>query len=328
MTTRPGFIWSGTEWVAIGQEAIVNPFYYQATAPSTPSTGDIWIESDVDVPSVDSAQFLRWRKTVTGGQTSLSGTDDNSLPLQYTPGYEQVFLNGVLLVRGDDYVATTGTTITGLTALTVNDVVEVFSTLARTVADVYTQTQSDARFVTKSVGGLNLVVPTSVTGGTLNANGAITVGSAVTSVVVNGAFSGTYDNYEIIWSGGVMASSSGDSQLSLFLNGSNTGYNNILRYSNGATMSVASQSNAVNWNWIGGGSTGSGLMQIKLYSPFLAVHTRMDSNAYNSWNNGFLGNSSGYHAVSSSYTGFTVNVTGTGSMTGGTMRIYGYNNGA
>ena len=146
MTTRPGFIWSGTEWVSIGQEATLNPFKYQATAPTSPSTGDIWIESDVDVPSVDSAQFLRWRKTVTGGQTSLSGTDDNSLPLQYTPGYEQVFLNGVLLVRGDDYIATTGTTITGLTALTASDVVEVFSTLARTVADVYTQTQSDTKY--------------------------------------------------------------------------------------------------------------------------------------------------------------------------------------
>jgi hypothetical protein len=145
-TTRPGFIWSGTEWVAIGQEAIVNPFYYQATAPTTPSTGDIWIESDVDVPSVDSAQFLRWRKTMVGGETSLSGNDDSSLPLGYTPGYEQLYINGVLMVRGVDYTATTGTTVTGLTALTVNDVVEVFSVLARTVADVYTQTQSDTKY--------------------------------------------------------------------------------------------------------------------------------------------------------------------------------------
>ena len=38
-TTRPGFIWSGTEWVAIGQEAVVNPFYYQATAPVGAATG-------------------------------------------------------------------------------------------------------------------------------------------------------------------------------------------------------------------------------------------------------------------------------------------------
>jgi hypothetical protein len=152
-TTRPGFIWSGTEWVAIGQEAVVNPFYYQATAPTGAATGAIWIESDVDVPSIDSSQFLRWRKTMTGGETSLSGNDDSSLPLAYTPGYEQLYINGVLQVRGGDYTATTGTTVTGLTALVANDVVEIFSAVARTVADVYTQTQSDARFVSQVESG-------------------------------------------------------------------------------------------------------------------------------------------------------------------------------
>ena len=184
-TTRPGFIWSGTEWVAIGQEAVVNPFYYQATAPTGAATGAIWIESDVDVPSIDSSQFLRWRKTMTGGETSLSGNDDSSLPLAYTPGYEQLYINGVLQVRGQDYTATTGTTVTGLTALVANDVVEIFSAVARTVADVYTQTQSDARFVNRNVGGLNRVVPTSVTGGTLSANGQITF-SGVTSISADG----------------------------------------------------------------------------------------------------------------------------------------------
>jgi hypothetical protein len=87
---------------------------------------------------------------MSGGETSLSGNDDNSLPLQYTPGYEQLYINGVLMVRGQDYTATTGTTVTGLTALVVNDVVEIFSAVARTVADVYTQTQSDARFAPKT----------------------------------------------------------------------------------------------------------------------------------------------------------------------------------
>lgn len=152
-TTRPGFIWSGTEWVAIGQEAVLAPVKYQATAPSSPATGDIWIESDVDVPSIDSSQFLRWRKTMAGGETSLSGNDDSSLPLAYTPGYEQLYINGVLQVRGQDYTATTGTTVTGLTALVANDVVEIFSAVARTVADVYTQTQSDARFVSQVESG-------------------------------------------------------------------------------------------------------------------------------------------------------------------------------
>jgi hypothetical protein len=221
-TTRPGFIWSGTEWIAIGQEAVVNPFYYQATAPTGAATGAVWIESDVDVPSIDSSQFLRWRKTMTGGETSLSGNDDSSLPLAYTPGYEQLYINGVLQVRGGDYTATTGTTITGLTALVANDVVEIFSAVARTVADVYTQTQSDARFVNKNVGGLNLVVPTSVTGGTVSANGAITIGSAVSSVTVNGAFSAAYDAYKIIVTGGV--SSIADRVVNLQLSGSATAY--------------------------------------------------------------------------------------------------------
>jgi hypothetical protein len=155
MTTRPGYVWDATalEWVEIGQAAVLAPVKYQASAPSSPATGDIWIESDVDVPSIDSAQFLRWRKTMTGGETSLSGNDDSSLPLAYTPGYEQLYINGVLQVRGQDYTATTGTTVTGLTALVANDVVEIFSAVARTVADVYTQTQSDARFVNKTAPG-------------------------------------------------------------------------------------------------------------------------------------------------------------------------------
>jgi len=150
MPTRPGYVWDATAsvWVEIGQAAVLAPVKYQATAPSSPATGDIWIESDIDVPSIDSAQFLRWRDTAAGGETSLSGNDDNGLPLQYTPGYEQLYIIGVLMVRGQDYTATTGTTVTGLTALAVNDVVEIFSAVARTVADVYTQTQTDAKYGT------------------------------------------------------------------------------------------------------------------------------------------------------------------------------------
>jgi hypothetical protein len=66
------------------------------------------------------------------------------------------------MVRGVDYTATDGTTVTGLTALVADDVVEVFSVVARTVADVYTQTQSDNRFVNK-IGGVFNVVSTTKT---------------------------------------------------------------------------------------------------------------------------------------------------------------------
>jgi len=147
MTTRPGYVWDATasEWVEIGQAAVVSPFKYQTSQPSSPATGDIWIDSDEDVPSVDSTLYYRWTKTMSGGETSLSGTDNNSLALKYTPGYESVFINGVLQVRGSDYVATTGTTVTGLIALTANDVVMVESIIAYSVGDTYTQSQINSK---------------------------------------------------------------------------------------------------------------------------------------------------------------------------------------
>ena len=68
---------------------------------------------------------LIWRKTMSGGETSLSGYDNASQVLSYTPGQEQVYLNGILLVRGDDYTATNGTSITGLSALAASDFIQV-----------------------------------------------------------------------------------------------------------------------------------------------------------------------------------------------------------
>lgn len=73
------------------------------------------------------ATIYYWKKTAAGGETSLSGNDDNSVSLTYTVGQELFFINGVLLVRGVDYTATTGTTITGLTALVVNDIATLWS---------------------------------------------------------------------------------------------------------------------------------------------------------------------------------------------------------
>jgi hypothetical protein len=85
----------------------------------------------------------RWQYTAVGSETSLSGNDDNGESLIYTPGYEQVYLNGVLLARDADYTATTGTTITGLTALTAGYIVEIIAYNNINVANTYTQGQID-----------------------------------------------------------------------------------------------------------------------------------------------------------------------------------------
>ena len=42
--------------------------------------------------------------TASGSETSLSGSDDNGRTLKYQDGtYIDVFMNGVLLLRGTDY---------------------------------------------------------------------------------------------------------------------------------------------------------------------------------------------------------------------------------
>ena len=90
------------------------------------------------------ATIYYWKKTATGGETSLSGNDDSGVSLAYTVGQELFYLNGVLLVRGVDYVATTGTTITGLAPLIVNDITTLWSPNAFNVANVYTIAETNA----------------------------------------------------------------------------------------------------------------------------------------------------------------------------------------
>ena len=87
----------------------------------------------------------RWTKTAAGGETTLNGADDNAVSLSYTVGYEQVYINGVLQARGGDYTASNGSSITGLTALTAGDIVEVLSWTPYSVANALTTTVVDAK---------------------------------------------------------------------------------------------------------------------------------------------------------------------------------------
>jgi hypothetical protein len=91
------------------------------------------------------ANFTTWKKAMSGGETSVSGTDDNAVTLSYTVGLEQVFINGVLQVRGTDYVATTGTSVTGLSALVASDIVTVVCYAPFNIANTIAPTVIDAK---------------------------------------------------------------------------------------------------------------------------------------------------------------------------------------
>jgi len=147
-----------------------------------------------------------------------------------------------------------------------------------------------------------------------------TIGTAVSSVAVTSAFSTDYDNYKIIISGGA---SSAQAFLNLQLGASATGYyyaNSGVTYAGVAFVGGASNTTSFQ---AGSAFIGNGLVaNIELQNPFLAKYTFAQSSGMNTT---FATPSIGYHGVATSYTGFTIGVT-TGTITGGTIKIYGYRN--
>ena len=133
----------------------------KSSAPSVDNDGNALIEGALYWNSVSNAMLAwdgsawasisstsdiyRYRYTATGGETSKSGTDDNGLTLSYIVGKEQVYLNGVLLVRTTDYVATNGTSIASLAALNAGDILEIITFTAFELANVISPTLFDAK---------------------------------------------------------------------------------------------------------------------------------------------------------------------------------------
>jgi len=91
------------------------------------------------------AAIYRYKFTAAGGETSESGLDDNGLTLSYIAGKEQVYLNGVLLVRGTDYTASNGTSITSLAALSAGDILEIITFTAFDLATAIDKALFDAK---------------------------------------------------------------------------------------------------------------------------------------------------------------------------------------
>jgi hypothetical protein len=141
------------------------------------SSDDTWYPLVGIAPA---SQVDRWTFTATGGETSLSGNDDNAVSLSYTSGTEQVYLNGVLLVRGQDYTATNGTSITGLTALTASDVAEVVtfnpSNILTTDAILDTDFTAKGDLISASAASTPIRIPVGTNGQVLKANSATTSG--------------------------------------------------------------------------------------------------------------------------------------------------------
>ena len=99
----------------------------------------------ISTASSQVATLTRYKYVAVGSETSVSGVDANGSVLAYTVGMEQVYLNGVMLVRGSDYTASSGTSITGLTALAANDIVEILTFSPFNITNAVDQTLVNAK---------------------------------------------------------------------------------------------------------------------------------------------------------------------------------------
>jgi hypothetical protein len=133
----------------------------KSTAPSVDNDGNALITGALYWNSVSATMFAwtgtawgsisstaaiyRYKFVASGGETSVSGTDALSQTLSYLPGKEQVYLNGVLLVRTTDYTATDGTSITALAALAASDILEIVTFTAFSLATAIENTTIDAK---------------------------------------------------------------------------------------------------------------------------------------------------------------------------------------
>ena len=150
-----------------------------------------------------------------------------------------------------------------------------------------------------------------------------TIGTAVSSVTVTGAFSADYDNYKVLISGG--AGSTGGA-ISLQLGSTTTGYyrsiNSVLW--NG-THSVSAQSNAASFGVAAWMETNHIVMNFDIINPFATKNTIVIGGVPQANAGGAGLFYMGYLADSTSYTAFTIS-SGANTMTGGTIRVYGYRN--
>lgn len=154
-----------------------------------------------------------------------------------------------------------------------------------------------------------------------------TIGTAVSSVTVSNAFSATYDNYLITVTGGVVSTGS---YLALTLGSTATGYYfgvNGIRWDTGGVTSDFI-SNGTSWFRAARGNSNTIFGFIQILNPFNTKNTGYTQQLTINETTGFgplLGG--GYIADNTSYTAFTfTTVTGGATMTGGTIRVYGYAN--
>ena len=178
--------------------SFANTYFISATAPGSPTEGDLWFDTSTDIMKVYNGSSFqsagssvngtanRYSYTATAGQTTFSAV--------YDPGYIDVYLNGVKLAAAD-FTASNGSSVVLGAGAAVDDIVDIiaygtFSLANMNASNLTSGTVPNAR-VTGSytgitgTGALNAGSITSGFGAIDNGSSAITTTGTATAGLLN-----------------------------------------------------------------------------------------------------------------------------------------------
>ena len=184
ITTVSG-ISSDVSVVATNVQSVANfadKYEVGATTPSSPTEGLLWFDTSTDTMKVyNGSSFQNAGSSVNGTSSRGTFTATSGQTVFTTTGYDSgfidIFMNGVKLVVGTDVTATNGTTFTLTTGAAAGDVVEYVAYGTFQLNSVYTQAQTDARYLQLTGGTVSgdLIV-----GGNLTISGSTTTVNSTT----------------------------------------------------------------------------------------------------------------------------------------------------
>ena len=168
-----------------------------------------------------------------------------------------------------------------------------------------------------------------VSGGTAVGNSGLvyitssTIGTAVSTHVVSNVFNSTYDNYKIVVTNMKHTASGGNFYIAL--SGSSGWYSNVnwmqagsaswgLDYILNGSRAFIGITDTNTMNWI-----------CEVTNPYVAVAKSVMNTYTSSGSNLYVGSGLGVSASTNSATDFTISLS-SGTMTGGTVTVYGYRN--
>jgi hypothetical protein len=156
------------------------------------------------------------------------------------------------------------------------------------------------------------------------------IGAGVTAQVVSNCFNNTYDAYRVVISNVTMSNTSSGANMWLKMHdgtnpNSSAAYNwgiAVVDLANGAYSGYAGR--LLTTGMLVGTGTGDKFgTTFDVTNPYIASHTIFGGLTISQDSGGYAGSGAGMHQLSTSYSGLQI-APSTGTITGGTIIVYGY----